>query len=321
MSTAPAISVIIPVFNRAYCLPATLQSVLAQTFTDFEIVIVDDGSTDDSVAVAQSFGSRVRVISQKNAGAGAARNNGIKAAQGRWLAFQDSDDLWPPQKLERQLRILQQHGGSWCASIAVDEQGKKLYDLQHLPAEEIEPSLRFFSTTAATAASLETHPYLQSMLVEKTLVETAGLFAEDLMVAEDTEFFFRLAQLSGFYFLDEPLAVVTQTTADSLTRNIDPKIREQRFDSYALAMERIWQRLVLQNSPLKKPARAHLNYYYRLQRAELACVAGDFALARSCARKSLIGGHGRDALRCAAIWCAPALWQKSYARKWEGQYI
>ena len=97
------VSCIIPVFNGARYLRETLDSVVRQTHPPAEIIVVDDGSTDDSVAVARQFGSRVTVISQANAGHAAARNRGIAAARGEFVAFVDADDLWTDEKIERQL--------------------------------------------------------------------------------------------------------------------------------------------------------------------------------------------------------------------------
>jgi glycosyltransferase involved in cell wall biosynthesis len=97
------VSVVIPCYNRASILGRSLRSALAQTVVPDEIIVVDDGSRDGSADVARSFGDRVRVIEQPNAGAAAARNRGIVAARGDWIAFLDSDDEWDATKLERQL--------------------------------------------------------------------------------------------------------------------------------------------------------------------------------------------------------------------------
>lgn len=107
MMDGPTVSVVIPVWNAARYLPQTLQSVLRQTRPPEEIVVVDDGSTDESAAVAEKFGTGVRVLRQDNRGESAARNRGIEAAQGDWIAFLDADDLWHPEKLARQLAAIQ----------------------------------------------------------------------------------------------------------------------------------------------------------------------------------------------------------------------
>ncbi|HEU5397113.1 MAG TPA: glycosyltransferase [Verrucomicrobiae bacterium] len=106
MNAAPAISVIIPAFNSAAFVADTLRSVQAQTFRDFEVVVVDDGSTDATAEIVREFcrdDSRFQLIQQPNAGLPGARNTGIRHARGEWVAFVDSDDLWLPEKLEKQL--------------------------------------------------------------------------------------------------------------------------------------------------------------------------------------------------------------------------
>lgn len=103
MSDKSSVSVIIPCYNGAPYLRETLESALAQTHTPLEVIVVDDGSTDDSAAIAESFGPPVRVIRQENQGESVARNRGIDEARGEWIALLDADDLWKPRKLELQL--------------------------------------------------------------------------------------------------------------------------------------------------------------------------------------------------------------------------
>ena len=99
----PSVTVVIPCFNAAPFLRATLESALNQSHAPLEILVIDDGSTDQSAAIATSYGPPVRVISQANQGESVARNRGIEEAKGSWIAFLDADDLWLPEKLEKQL--------------------------------------------------------------------------------------------------------------------------------------------------------------------------------------------------------------------------
>jgi glycosyltransferase involved in cell wall biosynthesis len=101
----PSVTVVIPCFNAAAFLHATLESALHQTCAPFEVLVIDDGSTDGSAAIASSYGPPVRVIAQTNQGESVARNRGIDEARGDWIAFLDADDLWMPGKLERQLAV------------------------------------------------------------------------------------------------------------------------------------------------------------------------------------------------------------------------
>jgi glycosyltransferase involved in cell wall biosynthesis len=114
MSSDPTISVVIPAYNAADYLPETLQSVFAQSYPVHEVIVVNDGSTDHTDRVLQSFGGRIRQVYQENAGEGASRNVGIEHASGDWIAFLDADDLWSPQKLEEQVCVLQRHPQCVC---------------------------------------------------------------------------------------------------------------------------------------------------------------------------------------------------------------
>jgi len=104
-----SVSIVIPTYNRAGLLSRTIQSVLNQTYQDFEIIIVDDGSTDKTEEVVKSFNSKKIFYNrhEENKGANAARNTGIKASRGEYIAFQDSGDEWLPQKLERQMKVFE----------------------------------------------------------------------------------------------------------------------------------------------------------------------------------------------------------------------
>ncbi len=109
--SAPLISVIIPAYNAAPWLAATLNSVLGQTVRDFEILVIDDGSRDATPEILAQFGPPVRAISQQNAGVSASRNRGLAEARGHYVAFLDADDVWKPAKLDRQLAALQANPG------------------------------------------------------------------------------------------------------------------------------------------------------------------------------------------------------------------
>jgi len=106
---SPVVSVVIPAYNAGSSIGATLQSIFDQSVQPAEIVVVDDGSQDDTVSVLQSYGDRIRYIRQDNAGSSAARNRGIVEACGNWIAFLDADDRWSDRKLERQLELLAAH--------------------------------------------------------------------------------------------------------------------------------------------------------------------------------------------------------------------
>ena len=126
----PKISIIIPLYNANRYIAGTLQSVLKQTYSNFEVIIVDDGSTDRGVEICQAFNDpRIKIIRQANRGLPGARNTGIRHAQGDYIALLDSDDLWSPHKLDRHISHLEQNpdvGISFCYSEFIDESDKRL---------------------------------------------------------------------------------------------------------------------------------------------------------------------------------------------------
>jgi glycosyltransferase involved in cell wall biosynthesis len=131
----PLVSIAIPAYNAAKDLPATLRSVQAQTYTHFEAIIVDDGSTDGTSAIVEEFAAvdrRFRVLRQPNAGIGGARNTAIRAARGVYIAPLDADDLWEPEKLEKQVACMGRGGPDvgmvYCWNRRIDEQGRHLGD-------------------------------------------------------------------------------------------------------------------------------------------------------------------------------------------------
>lgn len=124
------VSIIIPTYNRAGRLPETLKSVFGQSYSSFEVVLVDDGSTDDTAAVVAGSDPRLRYIRQANGGVSAARNRGLREARGEFICFLDSDDLWSPWKIEAQLAVLKALpavGMVWTDMSAIDEAGVELH--------------------------------------------------------------------------------------------------------------------------------------------------------------------------------------------------
>ncbi len=117
--TAPAVSIVIPAYNVSRYICEALDSVFTQTFTDYEVILVNDGSvdTDDLEGALVPFAGRLRYIKQENAGASVARNHGLQVAQGEFIAFLDADDLWLPNYLEEQLRFLREHN---CDLVCAD---------------------------------------------------------------------------------------------------------------------------------------------------------------------------------------------------------
>ena len=184
------VSVIIPNYNREGLIAETINNLLAQSRPPHEIILVDDGSTDGSVAVIRSFGAKVKLIQQVNQGPGAARNAGLAAATGDYIQFQDSDDLLSLNKLEAQVRQLDETGadiafGPW-AHVFI-RQREVIFEtcvLQHsLPPSRINLSAWLMRGWATV---------FQSLLFRRDFLAVTGGYRTDLRYGEDMEFFFRL---------------------------------------------------------------------------------------------------------------------------------
>lgn len=186
----PSVSVIIPVYNHGRYLADAINSVLAQDYQDWEIVIVDDGSTDDTpIIVSRYANDQVRYVFQENKGQAAARNTGIKNSHGRYLAFLDADDWFLPDKLQLQVPVLEAHPDLCMVSsgwLFVDEQGNTLEEVR--PWESC-PSLD-------VEAWLLGCPFVvHGVLVRREAIDQAGLFDESqsLVGVEDWDLFLRIA--------------------------------------------------------------------------------------------------------------------------------
>jgi len=209
----PKVSVIIPAYNAMTYLPATLESLLEQTFTDFEVLVINDGSSDNTAAwVTQSQDRRVQLISQANQGMCVARNRGIALAQGEYIAFLDADDLWHPTKLAKQVRCLNEHPEvglvyTWTASI--DREGK--------------PTGRIFASHAEGDVwqELVQHNITESgssPMVRRCCFETVGVFDPDLPHAGDWDMCLRIAARYPFGVIKEPLVYYRQYS-NSMSKN------------------------------------------------------------------------------------------------------
>lgn len=199
----PGVSVIVPVHNRASIVGRALESILTQTFRDFEIIVIDDGSADNlRAAVAQFEDSRIRCVSLPHRrGAAAARNAGITVSRGEWIAFLDSDDEWLPQKLERQVAALEQPGFDAAYSACLRQPGDA--------PPEVRPKGSLAGGDVLDAFLARRHPITPSVvIVRRTALKRAAGFDEALPSAEDIDLWLRLASTGcRFAAIQDSLAI------------------------------------------------------------------------------------------------------------------
>jgi glycosyltransferase involved in cell wall biosynthesis len=210
----PTVSVIIPTFNRSKLVVNAIQSVLCQTYQDYEIIVVDDGSTDDTEEALRPYMDRIRYVYQENLGASAAQNKGVQLARGKWISILASDDLWLPMKLEAQLNAVASLGKDFgacftnCDFFGNTHVTPSAFELAGLHEEVPFGALEEpFKVILAPHAAI----YVQSLLVLRSLVEYPNGFDERIVVSEDTDLLFRLAFKTKFCFVNERLVRIDRT--------------------------------------------------------------------------------------------------------------
>lgn len=249
LPSGPAVSVVLPAYNRAATIRLAAASVLAQSFSDLELLVIDDGSTDGTREAVRAIADpRLRLIGlEANVGAAAARNRGIAEARAPWVAFQDSDDEWLPAKLEKQMARLATppaQGPDWvaayCGMLVLGTSGEAKARAAGTPGEAAHPSrpprplgrprdriaLRYVPDPALPRESVEGHilPALlrqslistQMLVARRTSLEAIGGFDESLRIQIDWECALRLAPLGPIALVDEPL-VLQRFSPNSLT--------------------------------------------------------------------------------------------------------
>lgn len=190
---APTVSVVMSVYNGEYHLAEAIRSVLAQTYTDFEFIIVNDGSTDRTPDILASFSDpRIHVVQQSNQGLAASLNAGIALTQGKFIARQDADDLWHPDKLAKQVPVLEQN-----QSIDLVASQTEVFD------DEGEGPV--LMVTASTDPRIETPFAHASVLIRKSTLIAVGGYDGRLRYAQDRDLWLRLYNGSNFYVLREVL--------------------------------------------------------------------------------------------------------------------
>lgn len=211
----PAISVIIPAYNAEATIAETIGSVQKQTFTDLEIIVINDGSTDRTLEVLQKIPDpRLKVFSYKNSGVSVSRNRGISQATGEYIAFLDSDDLWTPDKLESQLTALQYNpkagvAYSWTYFMFEDEK-LSFVENSHCFEGNVYPGLLL--TNFLHNGS--------NPLIRKEAVESVGLFDPAIKSVEDWDYYIRLAKKWDFVLVPKPQILYRQHLS-SISYNIE----------------------------------------------------------------------------------------------------
>ena len=267
-SVPPEVSVIIPTYNRARVLRRGVESVLAQTYQDFEVIVVDDASSDDTQDVLLKITDpRLRLIRHEtNRGATAARNSGIEVATGVFVAFQDSDDEWLPEKLAKQMALFQANPS---ASVVYSGMLRNEADgTVYIPG----PQIRTREGDLLDSLLYENFVGTPSMVVRRECLEETGGFLEDLPRFQDWELVIRLAKRYPLHLVDEPLVIV-HATPENISS--DP-------GAGAVALEMILDR---HHAIISRDRRALAHFHLLIGRYKY--LNGDHNEARGCFARSI----------------------------------
>ena len=212
----PAVSVVIPAYNAAWCVGKAIDSVLAQDYRDFEVIVVNDGSTDDTAAILATYGDAIRVVQQSNGGLSSARNAGIRESRGEFVAFLDADDWWLPGKLAKQMALMQTRPelGFTSTTARVEDPEGRLVNVWACAQWQGSFLVHLFGSNADVAGSGS------AVIARRALFDQVGGFDESLRSLEDIDMWMRLAAAANYACLEEPLAVILKRPG-SMSRNLE----------------------------------------------------------------------------------------------------
>ncbi len=295
----PEVSVIITTYNRCQYIISAVESVLNQSWHDFELIVVDDGSSDKTSELLLPYAAKVEYIYQKNAGVSSARNTGIKKASGKWIAFLDSDDIWYKDKLKKQMDMVTKKNIDICFSAVDLNQRTSSPVLKYTNAVFDEP----FNLILKKDLVL----YVQAMLIKKELLDRVGLFNEKLQVAEDTDLIYRLAFETPFGYISEPLVYINRQNQRKGLIEILPQVRKKMCAAHIEIVAAACLRCSDKSRWIIKKLRTMLGHFLSIM-AALSCTDKDYSKARALAREALrYGGRWRTYRRSTAVYLFPKL--------------
>jgi glycosyltransferase involved in cell wall biosynthesis len=207
----PLVSVIIPTYNRDWIVKEAIDSVLKQDFDDYELIVVDDGSDDNTPAILRAYGNKVIILHQPNKGVSAARNRGIAAASGRLIAFLDSDDLWLPRKLSAQVKFFKDH------SEAVVNQTQEHWIRNGRRVNPKKKHHKFSGMIFERSLALcLVSP--SAVMIKKSLFGTVGVFDEHLPACEDYDLWLRISCRYPVHLIETALIIKRGGHDDQLSK-------------------------------------------------------------------------------------------------------
>ncbi|MFT6047580.1 MAG: glycosyltransferase involved in cell wall biosynthesis [Arenicella sp.] len=276
---SPLVSVVIPVYNVEHFIKTCLDSVLAQSYENLEVLVVDDGSPDQSIPIVEQYNDqRLRIIRQENRGLASARNTGIREARGDFIALLDSDDFWSADKIQKHVAVMLANpkcGLSFSASMFVDENGKSLNRLQEPYNKEDFNSPQIFCRNPIGNGSV---PMIARSVFDQIAYKSAGVqhlqyFDESLRQSEDIDCWTRitLQTETEFHYIDKPLTFY-RLNSGGLSANVD-----RQFEAWERVLAKV---TYLAPEFAKKYGRIAKAYQYRYLARRLILEANTFKACR-----------------------------------------
>jgi glycosyltransferase involved in cell wall biosynthesis len=253
-STIPAISVVIPSYNRSVLLLKAIESVLWQTYTDYELIVIDDGSTDDTREKLLPYMECIRYYYQSNQGASAAQNAGIEVSLGEWVSILGSDDIWQPTKLERQVEVLSALGNEFGACVTnCDYIGNSGMNSTVFKEAGINTEMEYGPLENPIQYIVKENGIcVQSLLVLRSLLNELGGFDESLGLSEDRDLVFRLSFKTRFCFISTPLVSIDRTPDVRRLTGLLSRKNDQSFTWLELAHKKMLSRPELTDHEIRE---------------------------------------------------------------------
>ena len=226
-------SVIIPLYNKEDYISDTIESVLKQTFTNFEVIIVNDGSTDKSISKLQNYNdSRLRVVDQENRGVSAARNKGITLAKAEYIAFLDADDLWLPEHLETLKALIKDYPecGMYCSRYKTKISKNKL--IHNSFSNAISDNYRGIIPDFFEASLINRIPTASSVAISKKILSKIGCFDTKLINGEDWDLWIRIALYYPIAITNKVTAIYRFDVIDSLSKKSITEKKTINFNKF-----------------------------------------------------------------------------------------
>lgn len=293
MSNEPAVSIVVPLYNKQDHIADTIASVLSQTEQDFELIVVNDGSTDASVEAIQPYIGRIVFIDQANSGPSIARNRGIEEAKGRYIAFLDADDLWLPKKLEVQLSYMESHPDvMWSALNIIEVRNGQDVGTTVEPQPDCQDQWVVFPDWFA-ANTGQRRMLTSGVMIRREVFKLVGGFDPDIPAGQDLDLWVRIAlKYPAYAFCHTPLIRYNRQLAGCISQSAKKQIG------------------------VRRTTEKHVKMMCEMESPPAGCVRNVKWMALRHAKTFIVTGHKVEAKRILKV--MPASWRSA---QWYGLWL